>query len=57
MNLPTLIGSLILLAVFAAIVGRGIYARKHGKGGCSCGCGCEGCAAAGQCHPRDKSRP
>ncbi|MGM9661934.1 MAG: hypothetical protein ACI3WR_02445 [Oscillospiraceae bacterium] len=55
MNLPTLIGSLIILAVFVAIVGRGIYNWKRGKGGCSCscGCGCEGCAACGQCHPQN----
>lgn len=46
MNLPTIIGALIVLAVFVAIVARGIYNKKHGKGGCACGsdCGhCNGC--------------
>lgn len=48
MNVPTLIGTLIVLAIFAAIVGRGIYNRKHGKGGCSCGGDCGSCGGA--CH-------
>ncbi len=44
MNLPTIIIGLIVLAVFAAIVGRGIYNRRRGKGGCSGNCGsCGGC--------------
>ena len=37
MNVPTLIGALIILVIFVAIVGRGIYKRTHGKSGCSCG--------------------
>ena len=37
MNVPTLIGALIILVIFVAIVGCGIYNRKHGKSGCSCG--------------------
>ena len=48
MNAPTLIGALIVLAIFAAIVGRSIYNRKHGKGGCSCGGDCGSCGGA--CH-------
>ena len=50
MNVPTLIGALIILVIFVAIVGRGIYNRKHGKSGCSCGgdCGCCG----GACHSK-----
>lgn len=47
MNLPTIIGSLIVLAIFVAIVARGIYNRRHGKGGCSCG---GDCASCGACH-------
>ena len=38
---------LIVLVVFAAIVGKGIYNRRHGKGGCSCG---GDCGACGGCH-------
>ena len=47
MNAPTIIAALIVLVVFAAIVGKGIYNRRHGKGGCSCGCDCGAC---GGCH-------
>ena len=46
MNAPTIIIGLIILAVFAAIVGKGIYNRRHGKSSCSCGGGCGGCACA-----------
>ncbi len=49
MNAPTIIIGLIILAVFAAIVGKGIYNRRHGKG--SCGGGCGHCASSGLCHP------
>ena len=42
MNAPTIIAALIVLVVFAAIVGKGIYNRRHGKGGCSCGSGSGG---------------
>ncbi|SFP88044.1 hypothetical protein SAMN05216343_11712 [Oscillibacter sp. PC13] len=45
MNLPTLIGTLLVLAVFGTIVGRGIYNHKHGKRGCSCGGDCGSCSA------------
>lgn len=31
MNAPTIIIGLIILAVFVAIVGKGIYNRRHGK--------------------------
>lgn len=47
MNAPTIIAALIVLVVFAAIVGKGIYNRHHGKGGCSCG---GDCGACGGCH-------
>lgn len=50
MNLPTLIGALIVLAIFVAIVGRSIYNMKRGKGGCSCG----DCGSCGACHHGDK---
>lgn len=37
-NLPTILVGLAVLTVFAAILARGIYNRRRGKGGCSCGC-------------------
>ena len=46
MNVPTLIGALIILVIFVAIVGHGIYNRKHGKSGCSCGGDCDCCSGA-----------
>ncbi|MCB5940006.1 FeoB-associated Cys-rich membrane protein [bacterium 210820-DFI.6.52] len=49
MNGPTIIGALLVLAVVAAIVGRGIWNRRHHRGGCSCGCG--DCPSRGLCHP------
>lgn len=49
MNAPTLTIALAVLAIFAAIVIRGIYNKKHHKGGCSCGC--SGCANSSACHP------
>lgn len=50
MNLPTLILGLIILVAFVAIIARGIYNRKHGKGGCSCGGNCAACG--GSCHSK-----
>ncbi len=47
LDLPTLLVGLGLLAVVAAIVGRGLWNRRHGKGGCSCGGDCGSCGA---CH-------
>ena len=43
--IPTIIGTIIIAAIFFAIVGKGIYNRKHHKGGCG---GCGGCS--GGCH-------
>ena len=37
--LPTILIGLLVAVVFFAIVGKGIYNRKHHKGGCSDGCG------------------
>lgn len=51
MNVPTILVGLVILAVFVAIVARGIYNHRHGKGGCSCGSSCSGCACSGECHP------
>ena len=49
MNGPTIVGALIVLAIVAAIVGRGIWNRRHHRGGCSCGCG--DCPSRGLCPP------
>lgn len=47
MNLPTIIVSALVAALFLAVLLRGIYNRRHGKGGC---CGCSGCPHSSQCH-------
>ena len=47
MNAPTIIAGLIVLAVFTAIVARGSFNRRHGRGGCSCGGDCGSCGACG----------
>lgn len=48
MNPPTIIIGLIILALFVAIIARGIHNKRQGKGGCSCGGSCSGCG--GGCH-------
>ncbi len=50
MNAPTIILAALIAIVFAAIVVRGIYNKKHHKGGCSCGC--EHCPGHDLCHPK-----
>lgn len=47
MNLPTIIVSAIIAAIFVVIVISEIKKKKSGKG---CGCGCSGCAMADSCH-------
>ena len=47
MNLPTILVGLAVLAVFTAVVARGIYNRRRGKGGCSCGSSCGSCPSCG----------
>lgn len=51
-NLSTLLVGLVVFGLFAAIVVRGLYNRKQGKGGCSCGCA--QCPGRELCHPREK---
>lgn len=46
MNLSTWIIAGLVAVVFMAIVGRGIYNKKKGSGGCSCG----GCSMSSMCH-------
>lgn len=42
--IPTILLSILIAVLFFAIVGKGIYNRKHHKSGCgSCG-GCGGCS-------------
>ena len=42
--IPTILIGLLVAAAFFAIVGKGIYNRRHHKGGCSaCGGSCGGC--------------
>ena len=50
MNLSTWNIAGLVAAVFAAIVGRGIYNKKKGRGGCSCGFSCGGCSMSSMCH-------
>ena len=50
MNLPTIIISIIVAAIFLAIVINGIIKKKNGKGGCSCGC--SGCSMSEICHSK-----
>ena len=52
MNAPTIIIALIVLAVFAAIIARGVHNWKSGKSGCSCGGDCGACHGA--CHSKGK---
>ena len=51
-NLPTVLVGLVVLALFVAVVARGVYNRKRGKSGCSCGCG--DCPGKSLCHPEKK---
>ena len=52
MNLPTIIVSIIITAIFVLIVIKGIINRKKGKSSCSCGCG--GCAMSEICHGKSE---
>ncbi len=48
MNLPTIIITAVVAAIFIAIVARGIIKRKNG--GSSCSCGCSNCGMSDICH-------
>ncbi|MEQ2457085.1 FeoB-associated Cys-rich membrane protein [Flavonifractor hominis] len=52
MNLPTLLIALAVLAVFVAIVARGIHNRRAGRSSCSCGGSCGHCGCGELCHPK-----
>ena len=47
MTLSTFLVAGVVLAVCAAVVGRGVYTRRHGGGGCSCGGNCGSCGGCG----------
>ena len=47
-NLGTIIVSLILILIVAAIIAGMVKKRKQGKS--TCGCGCANCAMKGMCH-------
>ena len=49
-NLGTIVISLILLAVVAAIIISMVRDKKTGKS--SCGCDCAHCGRCGSCHKR-----
>lgn len=51
MNVPSIIIALIIVAVFVAIVAKGIANRCQGKSGCACGC--DACAGKSICHCGD----
>ena len=50
-ELATLLVAGLVFGAVAAIVGRGLWNKRHGKAdGCGCGCGgCSGCDGAAQC--------
>ncbi len=50
--LATVIISILLAGVIAAIIYNMYRKRKQGKGSCSCGC--SGCAMSDMCHGKDK---
>lgn len=50
-NIPTIIGTLIIVAILFAIAFTHFKNKKQGKS--SCGCGCENCAMKGSCHPNE----
>lgn len=50
-NMPTILGSIVILAVFISIIAKQIYNKKHNKGGC--GAGCSGCPNSQLCHPKN----
>lgn len=49
-NLATIIISLIIVALVAAIIISMVKNRKKGKS--SCGCGCSSCPMSTSCHSR-----
>lgn len=48
-NMATIIISVVLIIVVAAVIANMVRDKRKGKS--SCGCGCSGCAMNGTCHP------
>ena len=48
-NMATIIISVVLIIMVAAVITGMAHSKKKGKS--SCGCGCAGCAMNGACHP------
>jgi len=48
--MATIIISLVIAGLAAAVVVHMVRQRKSGKS--SCGCGCEACKLGGKCHER-----
>ena len=53
-NISTIVISLVLLLIVAAIVYKLVKDKKKGKH--SCGCDCAHCAMAGSCHSGGQQR-
>ncbi len=49
MNIPTIIGVVVVSVIFIAIIVAGIINKKKGK--TSCSCGCSACGMKDSCHP------
>lgn len=55
--LPTILISLLLAGIVAAIILKFVRDKKSGKS-IGCGCGCSSCPSAGICHNMpEKNRP
>lgn len=47
-NLSTILISVFLIAIIAAVIVLLVKDKKHGKS--TCGCGCKNCAMRGECN-------
>ena len=50
-NLSTIVVSILLIVLVAAIVRKMRRDKKNGRS--SCGCGCGGCPSEGLCHRKE----
>ena len=53
-NIGTILVSVLLLGIVAAIIIRTVRNKKQGK--TSCGCGCSTCAMSDICHKQDSGK-
>ena len=49
-HMGSIVVTLVLILIVAAVIFRMVRDKRSGKGGC--GCGCSGCANAPYCHPK-----